>query len=96
MLNMSEIITMLDVGFKNYIRHDYITEIIKPSTSSAKMLSNEAIINKRVIDCTHGKKTKTLLLLKTRHLVLSAVKYSYFEKKVKTPHDDAAIDEKIF
>jgi regulator of extracellular matrix RemA (YlzA/DUF370 family) len=92
---------LIDVGFKNYIAAKSIVSIIKPNTSKAKQLINEATLNNKLIDCTQGKKTSVLILLLTRHLVLSNLKYtsiirrinSFDDKKENIETEDSKNDE---
>lgn len=75
---------LIDVGFKNYIVAKSIVSIIKPNTAKAKRLINEATLNNKLIDCTQGKKTSVLILLLTRHLVLSNLKYTSIIKRLNS------------
>ena len=75
---------LIDVGFKNYIIGKSIVSILKPNTAKAKRLINEATLNNKLIDCTQGKKTTVLILLLTRHLVLSNLKYSSILKRIES------------
>jgi extracellular matrix regulatory protein A len=81
---------LLDVGFKNYVVNDSIYSVIKPNSAKAKRLINEATLNNKLIDCTQGKKTLTILLLTTRHLVLSSLKYSSIIKRIESGDGSSA------
>ncbi|MBO4369172.1 MAG: DUF370 domain-containing protein [Desulfovibrio sp.] len=65
--------TFIDIGFENYVAKDRITSIISPQSSPMRRLREEAAQNGRLIDATHGRKTRSLLVLDSNHIILSAI-----------------------
>lgn len=79
---------MLDIGYKNYIDPDQIDTVIDPYSSRAKWLKKEAVEGQTLINCTQGRKTNTLIILKTGHLVLSSLKYNSLIRRIKATRTD--------
>ena len=75
---------MFDVGFKNYIDKNRIIHIMPPNSSKAKRIIKEALLSRKLINCTNGRKTGSLLVLNTYHLILSPLKCSSINKKLET------------
>ena len=75
---------MLDVGFKNFIDKDRIILIMPPNSSKAKRIIKEALLSRKLINCTNGRKAGSLLVLNTYHLILSPLKSSSINKKLET------------
>ena len=75
---------MFDVGFKNYIRSDLIYKVIPTKSSFARWIVKEAIANKKIINCTQGGKTKSIIIMKSRHVVLSTIKCLSIKKRLET------------
>ncbi len=75
---------MIDVGFKNFIRGNRITFILKPGSTKVKWLIKEALASRKIINCTQGKKVGSILILSTSHLVLSPLKYTSIIKRIKS------------
>jgi extracellular matrix regulatory protein A len=75
---------MIDVGYKNFIDEKEIREMIKPDSSRARWLRKEAIAGRNLIDCTQGRKTNSIIILKTGHLALSSLKYSSLLRRIKS------------
>ena len=48
---------MFDVGFKNFIDKDRILLIMPPNSSKAKRIIKEALLSRKLINCTNGRKT---------------------------------------
>ena len=73
---------MIDVGFKNFIDPKRVKLTIPNNSSRARWLIKESIAARKLINCTNGKKTESLIILNTGHLVLSSLKKSSLEKKI--------------
>lgn len=66
---------MIDVGYKNFIIKKRIKTILKPHSARAKWLKREALAGRTLIDCTQGRKTNSLLILDSNHLILSPIHF---------------------
>jgi hypothetical protein len=64
---------MINVGFGNSVVADRILLVANPKSSPIKKLKDEAKLQKKLIDVTEGRKTRSIILLDTDHIVLSAV-----------------------
>jgi extracellular matrix regulatory protein A len=74
---------MLDIGFKNFIMTDRIMKVIPPKTANARWIIKEAVANKKVINCTHGGKTKSIIILDSHHIILSNLKCSSILSRIE-------------
>ena len=75
---------MIDVGYKNFIDEIQIDEMIKPECSRARWLRKEAITGRMLIDCTQGRKTNSIIKMRTGHIVLSSLRYSSLLRRLKS------------
>lgn len=82
---------LLDVGYKNFINAKQINYIIEPYTTRAKWLRKEAQVGCFLVDCTQGRKTNTIIVLKTEHVILSALKYNTVLKRFNLLLDNKSI-----
>lgn len=64
---------MINVGFGNSVVADRILLVANPKSSPIKKLKDEAKLQKKLIDVTEGRKTRSIILLDSDHIVLSAV-----------------------
>ncbi len=64
---------LLNIGFSNTIIADKVVAILSPSSSPMKRLKDEAKKEKRLIDVTHGRKTRAIIVTETNHIILSAI-----------------------
>lgn len=63
---------MISIGHKNYIAVNRIISVICPDSRPTKNLINGARDSGKLIDATMGKKTKSVLVTDSNHVILSA------------------------
>ena len=64
---------LLNVGFGNMVMASRVVAIITPSSSPTKRLKEEAKESRKLIDVTQGRKTRSIIITDSDHIVLSAV-----------------------
>ena len=64
---------LLNIGFGNSVVTDRIVAILSPSSSPMKRLKDEAREEKRLIDATQGRKTRSIILTDSNHVILSSI-----------------------
>ncbi|MGI6743867.1 MAG: extracellular matrix/biofilm biosynthesis regulator RemA family protein [Eubacteriales bacterium] len=64
----------INIGFGNRVCDDRIVALMSPDSSPVKRLVSEAKESARVIDATCGRKTRTVIITDSEHVILSAVK----------------------
>ena len=64
---------MLNVGFSNTVIADRIIAIVSFDSAPVRRLKNEAKDDQRLIDATYGRKTRSMLVMDSNHIVLSAI-----------------------
>lgn len=64
---------LLHVGFGNVVAADRVVAIINPSSAPVKRLREDARDAGMLIDATEGRKTRAIVIMDSRHVVLSAI-----------------------
>jgi len=64
---------LLNIGFGNTVVAERVVAIAVPSSSPMKRLKDEAKEDRRLIDATHGRRTRSIIILDSNHVVLSAI-----------------------
>ena len=64
---------LLNIGFGNTVVAERIISIVSPNSSPMKRLKDEAKEEKRLVDATHGRKTRSMIVTDSNHVVLSAI-----------------------
>ena len=64
---------MINVGFGNSIVAGRIVAVVNPHSSPMKKLKDEARRSNRLLDVTEGRRTRSIIILDSNHVVLSSV-----------------------
>jgi len=64
---------MINIGFGNAVVAGRVLTVVNPKSSPIKKLKNEAKDQKKLIDVTEGRKTRSIIILDSNHVILSAV-----------------------
>jgi regulator of extracellular matrix RemA (YlzA/DUF370 family) len=64
---------LVHIGFENVIVMNHVLAILSPNQQPVKRFIREAKDKGLLIDATHGRKIKAVLVLDTGHVTLSAV-----------------------
>ncbi len=75
---------LLNIGFGSTVVADRIVAIVPPSSSPMKRLKDEAKDDKRLIDATHGRRTRSIIVLDSNHVVLSAIQAETISQRFET------------
>ena len=65
---------VLHIGFSNIISTEKIVAIISPDTAVAKRLRDEARDENDLIDCTMGRKLRSMVLTESNYVFLSSIR----------------------
>lgn len=64
---------LLNIGFGNYVVSSRIIAIVNPSSSPMRRLREDARQEGRLIDATQGRKTRSIIVSDSNHVILSAI-----------------------
>jgi regulator of extracellular matrix RemA (YlzA/DUF370 family) len=64
---------LLNVGFGNVVVSSRVVAIITTNSAPIKRLTDLAQEDKRLIDATQGRKTRSIVVTDSNHIVLSAI-----------------------
>lgn len=64
---------LINVGFGNYVVAGRVISIVSPASSPMKRLREDARAEGRLIDATQGRKTRSILVTDSNHVILSAI-----------------------
>lgn len=64
---------LLNIGFGNTVVAERVVAIVSPNSSPMKRLKDEAREANRLIDVTQGRKTRSIIVTDSNHVILSSV-----------------------
>ena len=81
---------LINIGFGNIVAAERIISIVSPESAPIKRLVQEAKDNKTAIDATYGRRTRSVIIMDSGHVVLSAV-----QPETIAGRADSGVDEKL-
>lgn len=79
---------MLNIGYSCYVSADKVVALAYPDSSPIKRLVQEAKDKGALIDCTYGKKTKTVIVTVSDHVILSSRTSEYILGKKEAEENE--------
>ena len=65
--------TLLNIGFGGTVVADRVIAVVSPNSAPMKRLKDEARDERRLVDATHGRRTRSIIVMDSNHIVLSAI-----------------------
>jgi len=75
---------LLNIGFGNTVIAERVVAIVSPNPAPMKRLKDEAKDEKRLIDATHGRRTRSIIIMDSNHIVLSAIQAETISQRYST------------
>ncbi len=66
-------VTLLNVGFDNAVAAERIIAVVSAEPSPVKRLREAAARHQKLIDATNGRRTRTVIVTDSDHVVLSSL-----------------------
>lgn len=64
---------LINIGFGNSVVASRVLVVTNPKSSPMKKLKDEAKENHKLIDVTEGRRTRSIIILDSNHVILSSV-----------------------
>lgn len=77
---------LLNIGFGNTVMVERIIAVINTGSSPARKLKEAAKKEGRLIDVTEGRRTRSILVMDSNHVVLSSVQPDTIGQRMQAMH----------
>ena len=64
---------LISVGYGNFVIAGRVVSIVNPASAPMRRLREDARQSGRLVDATQGRKTRSIIITDSNHVVLSAV-----------------------
>ncbi len=78
----------INVGFGNLVSVGRIISIVSPEAAPIKRIVSEAKSKNLAIDATCGRKTKSVIVMDTDHVILSALQAETLFNRIKNEEEN--------
>ena len=79
---------LINIGFGNIFSADRIISIISPESAPIKRIIQEAKDTKMAIDATYGRRTRSVIVMDSGHIILSAVQPETIANRAESLEDN--------
>ena len=79
---------LINIGFGNIVSADRIISIVSPESAPIKRIVQEAKDSKMAIDATYGRRTRSVIIMDSGHIILSAVQQETVASRVDDDDDE--------
>ena len=83
----------INIGFGNMVASDRIITIVSPDSAPVKRLIQDAKDTGRVIDVSCGRRTRSVIITDSEHVILSAIQAETIANRLDTGDSSADEDE---
>lgn len=63
----------INLGFNNFVVASRVVSILNPASAPMRRLREDAKAEGRLVDATQGRKTRSILVTDSNHVILSAI-----------------------
>ncbi|MBE6111943.1 MAG: DUF370 domain-containing protein [Peptococcaceae bacterium] len=74
----------MNIGFDNMVSVERIVAIVSPESAPVRRLVQEAKDAGRVVDVTHGRKTRSIVFTDSQYILLSAIQPETLTGRLET------------
>ena len=79
---------LINIGFGNIVSAERIISIVSPESAPIKRIVQEAKDYKMAIDATYGRRTRSVIIMDSGHIILSSVQPETVAGRVDDDEED--------
>ncbi len=83
------VLRMLNIGYGNLVAAERVVAIVSPNSSPMKRLREEAANAGRLLDATQGRRTRSILVTDSHHIILSAINPETIQARLSSDAEEA-------
>ncbi len=84
---------LINIGFGNIVSAERIISIISPESAPIKRIIQESKDTKMAIDATYGRRTRSVIIMDSGHVILSAIQPETIANRVQSIADESEEEE---
>lgn len=74
---------LINIGYNNSVSSEKIVAVVSPAAAPIKRLKEEAKRHNKLIDATNGRKTRSLIITDSDHIILSGLQPETIAQRLK-------------
>lgn len=87
---------LINIGFGNIVSANRMVAVISPESAPVKRIISEAREKGLLVDATYGRKTKSVIICDSDHVILSAVHTETVASRLSKDEFVTSEDDKLY
>jgi extracellular matrix regulatory protein A len=83
---------LLNVGYGNLVMANRVIAVVTPNAAPVRRLREEARERGKLVDATQGRKTRSVIIADSDHVILSAVQAETLAQRLATPAEEGQVE----
>ena len=79
---------LINIGFGNMVSVDRLVAIVSPESAPIKRIIQEAKENGMLIDATHGRRTRAVIITDSEHIILTYLQSETVANRIEEENND--------
>lgn len=75
---------LINIGFGNMVVKSRIVAIVNSGSAPMKRLKDEAREHRKLVDATNGRRTRSIIVTDSDHIILSAIQTETLAQRIQT------------
>jgi len=85
-------VKLLNVGYGNLVMANRVIAVVTPNAAPVRRLREEARERGKLVDATQGRKTRSVIIADSDHVILSAVQAETLSQRLATPVEEGQVE----
>ena len=73
---------VVNIGFGNYVNRERIIAVVSPNSAPIRKIKEQMKDSGKIIDVTQGRKTRSVIIMDSGHIVLSGIAVETISERV--------------
>ncbi len=86
---------LINIGFGNMVEAERLVAIVSPESSPIKRIIQDAREKGKLIDATHGRRTRAVIVTDSDHIVLTYLQCETVANRIDETQDDIDEEEEL-
>ncbi len=84
---------LVNIGFGNVVASSKVVAIVTPGSAPIKRMREEAKKDRKLVDATQGRRTRSIIVTDSNHIILSALQAETITQRFIEGKSDLAEEE---
>lgn len=84
---------LINIGFGNMVSSGRLLAVVSPESAPIKRIIQEAKDRSMLVDATYGRRTRSVIIMDTDHVILSAIQPETIAGRASGKADTNSMDE---